>query len=193
MINMVTLKEEAKKFDKSDSGITKKTFLSSILSWYPQGVPCHVEQVSKVFSDFSDDPSICITIKINEMDKCRMREIGEDGKPIQIENEYGEKKDKIIEGDASGKKVPLFFKLRYDDEDDLGELFDISSWSAFFPLLNHGCIERELIPEGNKKGFSITRDEIVDALEDLSFIAKSEKVEPNNSKFQPFNKLIVGV
>ena len=89
-------------------------------------------------------------------------------------------------------KVPLFFKLKYDEDDDMGELFDISSWSAIFPLLNYGCMERELIPDGNKKGFSITYEEIVESLEELEFQAKSERVVPSNSKIKPFNKLIVG-
>lgn len=188
---MVNLKED-KKSEKTDDAITKRTFLSSLLSWYPKGVPVNVDGISKIFSDFSGDPSICITLEIEEMERCRMRDIGEDGKAIQIEDEFGEKRDKIIEGDVSGMNVPLFFKLKYDDEDDMGELFDVSNWSAIFPLLNYGCIERELVPGGNQKGFSITYDEIVDALEDLSFIAKSERVVPNNSKIKPFNKLVVG-
>lgn len=191
MIRMVNLKED-KKSEKTDDAITKRTFLSSLLSWYPKGVPVNVDGISKIFSDFSGDPSICITLEIEEMERCRMRDIGEDGKAIQIEDEFGEKRDKIIEGDVSGMNVPLFFKLKYDDEDDMGELFDVSNWSAIFPLLNYGCIERELVPGGNQKGFSITYDEIVDALEDLSFIAKSERVVPNNSKIKPFNKLVVG-
>ena len=191
MIRMVSIKEE-KQSIKKDDAITKRTFLSSLLSWYPKGVPCNVDSISKIFADYSGDPSVCVTLEIVEMDKCRMRDIGEDGKAIQIEDEFGEKRDKIIEGDVSGMKVPLFFKLKYDEEDDMGDLFDVSSWSAIFPLLNYGCIERELIPEDNKKGFSITYDEIVDSLEDLSFIAKSERVVPSNSKIKPFNKLVVG-
>ena len=188
---MVNIKED-KESIKKDDAITKRTFLSSLLSWYPKGVPVNVDGISKIFSDYSGDPSICITLEIEEMEKCRMREIGDDGKAIQIEDEFGEKRDKIIEGDVSGMKVPLFFKLKYDEEDDMGDLFDISSWSAIFPLMNYGCIEREMVPEGNKKGFSITYDEILEALEDLSFIAKSERVVPSNSKIKPFNKLVVG-
>ena len=191
MIRMVSIKEE-KQSIKKDDAITKRTFLSSLLSWYPKGVPCTVDSISKIFADYSGDPSVCVTLEIVEMKKCRMRDIGDDGKTIQIEDEFGEKRDKIIEGDVSGMKVPLFFKLKYDEEDEMGDLFDVSSWSAIFPLLNYGGIERELIPDGNKKGFSITYDEIVDSLEDLSFIAKSEKVVPSNSKIKPFNKLVVG-
>jgi len=191
MIRMVNLKED-KQSEKKDDPITKRTFLSSLLSWYPKGVPVNVDSVSKVFSDLSGNPSICVTLEIEEMERCRMREIGDDGKAIQIEDEFGEKRDRIIEGDVSGMKVPLFFKLKYDEEDDMGDLFDISSWSAIFPLMNYGCIEREMVPEGNKKGFSITYDEILEALEDLSFIAKSERVVPSNSKIKPFNKLVVG-
>ena len=191
MISMVSIKED-KQTQKKDDAITKRTFLSSLLSWYPKGVPCNVDSISKVFADYSGDPSICVTLQIEEMERCRMRDIGDDGNAIQIEDEFGEKRDKIIEGDVSGMTVPLFFKLKYDEDDDMGDLFDISSWSAIFPLLNYGCIERELIPGGNQKGFSINHDEIVDALEGLSFIAKSERVVPSNSKIKPFNKLIVG-
>ena len=74
----------------------------------------------------------------------------------------------------------------------MGDLFHISNWGAIFPLLNYGCIKREMVPPGNQKGFSITHDEIVDALDGLNFIAKSERVVPSNSKIKPFNKLIVG-
>ena len=188
---MVNIKED-KQSIKKDDAITKRTFLSSLLSWYPKGVPVNVDSISKVFADYSGDPSICVTLEIEEMDRCRMRDIGDDGKVIQIEDEFGEKRDKIIEGDVSGMKVPLFFKLKYDEDDDMGELFDISSWSAIFPLLNYGCIQRELIPGGNKKGFSLSYDEIIESLEDLEFQAKSERVVPSNSKIKPFNKLIVG-
>lgn len=191
MIRMVNLKDDSQS-QKKDDAITKRTFLSSLLSWYPKGVPCTVESVSKIFADYSGDPSICVTLEIEQMERCRMREIGDNGKAIQIVDELGEKRDKIIEGDVSGMSVPLFFKLKYDEDDDFGDLFDISNWSAIFPLLNYGCIERELIPDGNKKGFSITHEEIVDALEDLSFIAKSERVVPSNSKIKPFNKLVIG-
>ncbi len=191
MIRMVNLKED-KQSIKKDDAITKRTFLSSLLSWYPNGVPVNVDGISKIFADYSGDPSICITLEIEEMDKCRMRDIGDDGKAIQIEDEFGEKRDKIIEGDVSGMKVPLFFKLKYDEDDDMGDLFDISSWSAIFPLLNYGCMERELIPHGNKKGFSLTYEEIIESLEDLHFQAKSERVVPSNSKIKPFNKLVVG-
>ena len=188
---MVNIKED-KQSIKKDDAITKRTFLSSLLSWYPKGVPVNVDSISKVFADYSGDPSICVTLEIEEMDRCRMRDIGDDGKVIQIEDEFGEKRDKIIEGDVSGMKVPLFFKLKYDEDDDMGELFDISSWSAIFPLLNYGCIQRELIPGGNKKGFSLSYEEIIESLEDLYFQAKSERVVPSNSKIKPFNKLIVG-
>ena len=191
MIRMVNLKED-KQSQRKDDAITKRTFLSSLLSWYPKGVPCNVDSVSKIFADYSGDPSICVTLEIMEMEKCRMRDIGDDGKAIQIVDELGEKRDKIIEGDVSGMKVPLFFKLKYDEDDDMGDLFDISNWSAIFPLLNYGCMERELIPDGNKKGFSITYDEIVESLEDLHFQAKSERIVPSNSKIKPFNKLVVG-
>ena len=108
---MVKIRKKTK-FEKTDSSITKKTFLSSILSWYPQGIPCHVEKVSEVledkFSTVKEDRNIAITIKINEMKKCRMRKLDNEGKPIQVEDEYGEKQDKIIVGDATGKKsIPL--------------------------------------------------------------------------------------
>ena len=89
-----------------------------------------------------------------------------------------------------GKKVSLFFKLKLDEEDEMGDLFYVSNWSAFFPLLNHGCIENDLVPEDNIDGFAITHEEILDALEDLSFIAKFEQVNQKDSKFKAYNKLI---
>ena len=95
MIRMVSIKEE-KQSIKKDDAITKRTFLSSLLSWYPKGVPCNVDSISKIFSDYSGDPSVCVTLEIVEMEKCRMRDIGDDGKAIQIEDEFGEKRDKII-------------------------------------------------------------------------------------------------
>ena len=119
-----------------------------------------------------------------------MRELDNEGKPIQVEDEYGEKQDKIIVGNATGKKVSLFFKLKLDEEDTMGDLFHVSNMSAFYPLINYGCIKKELVPEDNTDGFAITHEEIVDALEDLSFIAKSEQVNQNNSKFKAYNKLI---
>ena len=72
----------------------------------------------------------------------------------------------------------------------MGDLFHVSNMSAFYPLINYGCIKKELVPGDNTDGFAITHEEIVDALEDLSFIAKSEQVNQNNSKFKAYNKLI---
>ena len=191
---MVILRKTTKNFEKTDKSITKKTFLSSILSWYPNGVPCHVEKVSEVlkdkFSKVPEDRNISIIIKINDMEKCRMRELDNEGKPIQVEDEYGEKQDKIIVGNATGKKVSLFFKLKLDEEDEMGDLFYVSNLSAIFPLLNHALIKEKEVPEDNTDGFAITHEEIVNALEDLSFTAKSKKVNQKNSKFKAYNKLI---
>ena len=191
---MVILRKTTKNFEKTDKSITKKTFLSSILSWYPQGVQCHVEKVSKIlkdkFSKVPEDRNISIIIKIDDMEKCRMRELDDEGKPIQVEDEYGEKQDKIIVGDATGKKVSLFFKLKLDEEDEMNDLFYVSNLSAIFPLLNHALIKEKEVPEDNTDGFAITHEEIIDALEDLSFIAKAEQVNQNNSNFKKYNKLI---
>ena len=191
---MVKIKKARKNFEEIDKSITKKTFLSSILSWYPQGVQCHVEKVSKVlkdkFSKVPEDRNISIIIKIDDMEKCRMRKLDDEGKPIQVEDEYGEKQDKIIVGDATGKKVSLFFKLKLDEEDEMNDLFYVSNLSAIFPLLNHALIKEEKVPEDNTDGFTITHEEIVDTLNDLSFIAKSEKVNQEDSKFKAYNKLI---
>ena len=97
------------KFVNTYNRITKKKiFLYSILSWYHDRVHCYIEKISEVFkgkfSNVQGDKNIAITIKIADMEKCGMKELDAEGKPIQEENAYGEKQDKIIVGDATGKK-----------------------------------------------------------------------------------------
>lgn len=187
---MVSLVKSENKSKKADP-ITKKTFLSSLLTWYPEGVPCCVDTISKVFTDYSGDPSICVTLYIEEMEKCRMRDIDENGEIIKIVDEFGEESDKIIVDDASGFNVPLFFKLKLDENSFEDNVFIVHDMSAIFPLLNYGCIEREMISSNNKQGLSIEYDEILDALSGLEFIAKSERIVPSNPKIKPFNRLVV--
>ena len=78
------------------------------MSWYHDRVHCYIEKISEVFkgkfSNVQGDKNIAITIKIADMEKCGMKELDAEGKPIQEENAYGEKQDKIIVGDATGKK-----------------------------------------------------------------------------------------
>lgn len=192
---MVTIHDDSNKNEnRKDDPITKRTFLSSLLSWYPDGIPCEVESISNIFQNAMNNnkPSLFVNLKILSMGRCRMRNIGEDGKAIKINNELGEAVDEIVEMDASEKNVSLSFNLKYSENDDTGDLFSIHELSSFFPLLNYGLIQRDMIPSSNKKGFDLSYEEILEALEELGFIAKAERIEPKGNSFKPYNKLIVG-
>lgn len=182
--------------NKKDDAITKRTFLASLKTYYKaDGVQCQVESISHVFPNSlnNNKPSVFITLLIGEMPRCKARNIDNEGKAIKIQNELGEMVDEIVEIDATDETVSMSFNLKYSDDDEDGTLFTVHPMASFYPLLNAGLKDKDMIPEDNSQAFDIEYEEILEALEEFNFIAKSERINPKNNSFVPFDKLIVEV
>ena len=143
---MVRVKKESKEAD----AVTSKLFLTSINSWYKKkGIKVGVEKVSNLYPNKNDKKKrgIAVTLSVlDEMPKCRAREI-EEGKVVMVEDdETGEEKPKIIQIEDPDE-VTFFFNVRIEDEEK--NEFSVNPKASCFPLFNpiNGIVD----------AFSITR------------------------------------
>lgn len=165
---------------KTDSGdskapaITSRLFLNSVKKWHEDnGIHICISQVGNlVETDKDDRVSLPLNIEIcEEMPKCRARVIGDDGKPVKIEDDLGNMADKI-EIVSNPEEFTLWIKLAVQDPaNDEYKCFNLGSG---FPLINFAFIQEGSVSNGNKKNLIFTYDELVDALEGLECKAFAE-------------------
>lgn len=172
---------------KEQSPLTARLFLNSVKSWYPDGIHCCIDSVSRpVDTDREDRKSFAFNLQIcEEMAKCRARVIGEDGRVVKIEDEMGEEKDEItiIE---NPEEVTIWLNINVEDaENDEFKAFNMGS---AFPLLNFAFAQAGDIPENNKQNLIFTYDEMVEAVEGLEFKAHTETRKFKGGK--PYQVLI---
>ena len=151
--------------------VTSKLFLLSVKKWYNDvGLKMGIEKVSNLFANKNDAKKrgIAVTSSIlDDMEKCRVRVIGKDGKPVMVEDdETGETRQKVEVTDDV-EEVTFFFNVRLIDEEK--NEFAVNNQSSCFPLFNYAFIQTGDLPEGNTKGFIADIDELKDALEGLEF------------------------
>lgn len=170
---MVRIKEEIKEAD----AVTSTTFLTSINSWYKKsGIKVGVERVGNLYPNKNDKKKwgVAVTLSIlDDMEKCRARVIGEDGKVIMVEDEEtGEEKPKmeIIE---DPEEVTFFFNVRIEDEKK--KEFSVNPKSSCFPLFNFAFQATGDLPEDNTKGFICDIEELKSSLRGIEFVAKAKK------------------
>lgn len=153
--------------------VTSKLFLLSIKKWYnEEGIKMGVEKVSNLFPNKrnKNKKGIAVTCSIlDDMDKCRVRVIGDNGKPVMIEDEdTGEEKEKIdIVDDV--EEVTFFFNVTSIGKEENNE-FKVNNKASCFPLFNYAFINGGDLPEGNTKGFICDIDELKDSLVGLEFM-----------------------
>lgn len=178
---------------KTDSGEAKKSpvtarlFLTSIKKWYPKGIPVCISSVSKPReADNGKDVSVALNLDITEdMEHCFARVIDDKGNVVQIEDEFGEEKDKIEEI-SNPDEVAVWVKMRIEDpENDEFKVFNLGS---AFPVINYAFAEAGDVPHNNKKNLIFTYDELVEVLEGLEFRAKTETRKYKGGK--PYQVLI---
>ena len=158
---------------KEQSPMTMRLFLNSIKKWYPKGILVCISNVGKCReSDKEGEVSIPIGFDITEdMEHCFARVIGDDGKVVKIEDEFGEEKDKI-EQISNPTEVTAWLKMKIEDpENDEYKVFNLGS---AFPLFNYAFIKSGDLQPNNKKNIIFSYDELVDALEGLEFRMKTE-------------------
>ena len=174
-----TMQEEADR-------VTSKLFLLSVKKWHNEdGLLMGIEKVSNLFANKQDKNKrgIAITSSIlGDMPKCRVRVIGDDGKPVMIEDEdTGETKQKVEVVDDV-EEVTFFFNVSVKgltkEEIENGE-FKVNNKASCFPLFNYAFINSGDLPEGNTTGFIASIEELKDALVGLEFLGfeKDESFE----------------
>ena len=170
---MVRIKEETKEAD----AVTSTTFLTSINSWYKDdGIKVGVERVGNLYPNKNDKKKwgVAVTLSIlDDMEKCRARVIGEDGKVVMIEDETtGDERPKmeIIE---DPEEVTFFFNVRIEDKEK--KEFSVNPKSSCFPLFNFAFQATGDLPEDNTKGFICDIEELKSSLKGIEFVAKAKK------------------
>lgn len=170
---MVRIKEESKEAD----AVTSTTFLTSINSWYKDdGIKVGVERVGNLYPNKNDKKKwgVAVTLSIlDDMEKCRARCIGEDGKVIMIEDETtGDERPKmeIIE---DPEEVTFFFNVRIEDKEK--KEFSVNPKSSCFPLFNFAFQATGDLPEDNTKGFICDIEDLKSSLKGIEFVAKAKK------------------
>lgn len=169
----VRIKEESKEAD----AVTSTTFLTSINSWYKDdGIKVGVERVGNLYPNKNDKKKwgVAVTLSIlDDMEKCRARCIGEDGKVIMIEDETtGDERPKmeIIE---DPEEVTFFFNVRIEDKEK--KEFSVNPKSSCFPLFNFAFQATGDLPEDNTKGFICDIEDLKSSLKGIEFVAKAKK------------------
>ena len=163
MSKMVEIIENESQFD--DDPVSQETFLSSIKSWYPQGIHIGVEKFYMNEKDGKWGKYLSIALKcsiLEDMEKCRARVIGKDGKVVMTEDAMGNEIAEIqIIKDP--QEVTLFLSVKFDDEND--ELLRIGGFQAVADFIRPCFQASGLIPSDFKGGFKCTVDELKDCLE----------------------------
>ncbi|MBQ8018653.1 MAG: hypothetical protein IJ258_11245 [Methanobrevibacter sp.] len=170
---MVRIKEKTQDAD----AVTSTTFLTSINSWYKEdGIKVGVEKVGNLYPNKNDKKKwgVAVTLSIlDDMEKCRARVIGDDGKVVMVEDETtGEERPKmeIIE---DPDEVTFFFNVRIEDKEK--KEFSVNPKASCFPLFNFAFQATGDLPEDNDKGFICNIDELKNSLRGIEFKAKAKK------------------
>lgn len=169
---MVRINEEKKEAD----AVTSKLFLTSINSWYKNGIKVGIEKVSNLYPNKQDKNKrgIAVTLSIlGDMPKCRARAIDENGKVIMVEDDNtGEEVPKIINIEDPDE-VTFFYNVRIEDEEK--NEFSVNPKSSCFPLFNFAFMATGDLPQENTKGFIASIDELKASLKGIEFMAKAKK------------------
>lgn len=169
---MVRINEEKKEAD----AVTSKLFLTSINSWYKDGVKVGVEKVSNLYPNKQDKNKrgIAVTLSVlGDMPKCRARAIDENGKVIMIEDDNtGEEVPKIVNIEDPGE-VTFFYNVRIEDEEK--NEFSVNPKASCFQLFNFAFMATGDLPQDNAKGFIASIDELKASLKGIEFMAKAKK------------------
>lgn len=173
---MVSFGEFEKKNSFGDDKITQNTFLSSLNSWYKDGVKIGVERCSPFNHKgrYSDKVGFAINCSILDgMDKCRARVIGEDGKAETMEDQLGNTVEKVEIIEDEIDRVTLFISfLSVNDDGSIHITKNSASSKVIFPVM----VASGLIPEDVSFDYiDFTSDEFVEACESYECLCKASK------------------
>ena len=177
------LKEDNNKFP--NPRVTKSNFLSSIRDFEPDGVKCGIERVSKLFASSVEEGKAQMMIEsaiLQDMEKCRLLELDENGDYIEVVDEItGKTEKKMSIGSIKESDIelfPMFMACGKPKEISNDAELKFYPTSSAYPLFKFALINAGELPEdmGNKPFFT-TQEELKDALEGLIFIAKCEEIK----------------
>lgn len=172
---MVELVEQTNEF--ADDPVTQETFLSSVKSWYPNGVHIGIEKIYMNEKEGKWGKFLSITLKcsiLDDMSKCRARVIGKDGKVVQEENAMGDVVDKI-EIIEEPQEVTLFLSIKYDKDNE--ELLNVGAFQSVADFIRPCFICSGLIPSDWKGGIKFTQEELEEALDGYECLVQYGKNE----------------
>ena len=176
---MVQIVEESESKVFPKDPLDKKWLLSSIRDFAPEGIGLGVEKVSKPFK--TSFGKVMMTVQfciLDEMPKCRMYELDEEGQYIMVKDELtGEENPKIKIDDGHLAMCTFFFGVTCDAKEvDEETPFTVYPTSGAYPVFSAALIENgDLPPEAKGKAFTCNGNEIKEALEGFKFTGKSAK------------------
>lgn len=164
--------------EQEQDRVTSRLFLVSIMKWYKEdGIKMGIEKVSNLYDNKQDSSKkgIAVTCSIlQEMEKCRVRKINENGKVVKKEDEETGEEKTVTEIVDDVEEVTFFYNVSQKNVDAEKGEFKVSTLSSCYPLFNYAFIQSGDLPEGNTKGFICDIDELKEALEGLEFIGKAK-------------------
>lgn len=165
--------------------ILKTPFLSSIRDFKPEGVRLGIERVSKLFVVKQEPSKAQIMVEfcvMDDMPKCRLAELDEDGEYIVEKDELtGKEFKKLTLGSISEDDVmlfPMFMPCGKPKKIANDEPFTIYPTSSSYPLFKLALQNAGGLPANmDNKAFATTYEELKDALEGFIFLAKCEEIK----------------
>lgn len=182
MAQYINMNEE-NKFPNSRIGKTE--FLTSVRDFKPEGVILGTERVSRVFP-VKQDPEkaqmMCEFVLLDDVDKFRLYELDENGDFVTIKDEITGKENKKIVLEPIKKSdlvtFPMFFPCGKPSEISNDATLTFYPTSSAYPLFKLALVNAGELPEdmGNK-AFTTTQEELKEALEGFTFLAKCEEIK----------------
>jgi len=159
--------------------LDKKLLLSSIRDFSPDGVKLGGEKVSKPFRTSFGKVMLTVQLAIlDEMEKCRMYELDDEGQYIMIKDELtGEEKPKIKIDKGHLAMCTLFLGVTTDAKEiDEETEFTVYPTSGAYPLFSAALIEAGNLEASAKgKAFITTGAELKESIEGFEFIGVAMK------------------
>ena len=165
--------------------IGKTPFLTSIRDFKPDGVKLGIERVSRVFPVKQDVEKAQMTVEfclMDDMDKCRMYVLDENGEYEMMKDELTGKESKKIELKSVSKDdlitFPIFMPCGKPKEIANDATLTFYPTSSAYPLFKSALQEAGELPENmGDKAFATTQEELKEALEGFTFTAQCEEIK----------------
>lgn len=169
--------------ERKEPAITGTLFLTSVKSWYKDGIHLAVESVgSPIATDNETKVSVPVELGVCEdMPKCRARVISDDGKVVKTEDDMGNEVAKI-EIISNPERFTLWLGMKVEDPEN--DEYKVFSMGSAFPLINFAFAQAGEIDADNKKNLIFSFEELLDVLEGLEFRCKTETRKFNGRAYQ---------